>query len=367
MTHSTVTDSTGRGLASDFIEVAAEVNALESLVAILCDGTGTNVGWRLGLFVHVERELQRRLLLLSCTLHANELPLRHLFTHCDGGHGTSGPDSFKGPIGQACATEVHLMDVVHFVAVESPLRDIEDQVVEDLSRDQLLLYKYVKAVAGGVVPRSLLTQKIGGLNHSRWLTLGIRILALYTRTSEPSAGLCSLVEYIQTVYAPIWFEIKSKPNFVNGPPTLFLQMKLVMKLKPEVRDIVQPVIQRNGWMAEPGIMLCAMLSSKDKVVREKGVKLILQRRRKPLPKPRAKILCGIRKIEVPSLQWAAPSWEEIIDWKVTKYWEPAIIEKFTKDDLENTKNSPVIFPTFPQHSQTVERAVKLVSDASSQV
>ena len=71
----------------------------ESLVAVVADGTGTNTGWKDGMLAHVERILQALLLWLICQLHGNELGLRHVFTHCDGGHGTSGPDSFKGPLG----------------------------------------------------------------------------------------------------------------------------------------------------------------------------------------------------------------------------------------------------------------------------
>ena len=45
--------------------------------------------------------------LLLCQLREMELGLRHVFGHCDGGNGTSGPDSFTGSLGQALMTEVH--------------------------------------------------------------------------------------------------------------------------------------------------------------------------------------------------------------------------------------------------------------------
>ena len=77
----------------------------------------------------------------SNQLHGNELGLRHVFTHCDGGHGTSGPDSFKGSLGQALMTEVHKMKVVQFQPVATPLADIDEEVQKCLSRDQLLRYQ----------------------------------------------------------------------------------------------------------------------------------------------------------------------------------------------------------------------------------
>ena len=97
--HSAITDGTCHGLGNDFLEVTAENNITETLRAILLDGCMSNVGWKSGLFVTVERNLGRQLLLLGCMLHANELDLRALFCHCDGGIGTTGPESFGGPLG----------------------------------------------------------------------------------------------------------------------------------------------------------------------------------------------------------------------------------------------------------------------------
>ena len=48
----------------------------------------------------------------------------------------------------------------------------------------------------------------------------------------------------------------------------------------------------------------------------------------------------------------AESFQDIIDWDETRVDEPAIIERI---------------PNFPCHSQSVQRAVKLVSEASTQV
>ena len=101
LTHTTPTNGTGKGLATDMMEVLAEYNSLESLKALCFDGTAVNTGWKQGMVAHLERELQRKLLLLSCMLHVNELPFRHLFDQCDGGFGTTGPNSFGGEMGKA--------------------------------------------------------------------------------------------------------------------------------------------------------------------------------------------------------------------------------------------------------------------------
>lgn len=59
LTHSSVEDGSGKGLAEDFIQVVAETGSRESLLAVLCDGCKTNTGWKNGMFVNVERTLGR--------------------------------------------------------------------------------------------------------------------------------------------------------------------------------------------------------------------------------------------------------------------------------------------------------------------
>ena len=70
---------TGKDLADDFFEILVENNSVETLEAVLCDGTNVNVGNRTGMLCFLERKLQRNLLWLICQLHGNKLPLKHVF------------------------------------------------------------------------------------------------------------------------------------------------------------------------------------------------------------------------------------------------------------------------------------------------
>ena len=74
-----------------------------------------------------------------CQLHGNELNLRHLFMSLDGT--TSGPRSFSGPIGKACAGDVWEREVVAFEAVPGHVPDLPPDVVHPLSTDQQLLHQ----------------------------------------------------------------------------------------------------------------------------------------------------------------------------------------------------------------------------------
>ena len=369
--HSEIAEGKGTGwdLSEDFYEVVVENNSVDSLEAVLCDGTAVNTGNRTGFICYLERKLQRNLLWLVCQLHGNELPLRHVFDHFDGGFGTSGPTSFHGPLGKACAVEdIHLPPVVNFSPIPSTVPELPDSVLHDLSRDQQLLYGYARGISAGKLPENLIQQKPGPINHSRWLTLGIREMVDYTRTDEPSPEMIKIVSFIVQVYCPCWFLIKLKHNFKHGPSNLFEQMRLIKTTQDkEVQEVAMKTVQRNAFFAEPGMILTCMIASDDSSVRKKAVDKIKEVRKKPSKPPRAKLFQGIRKFEVPPLQWDAKCWEDIIDLKKVKVFEPFILKKLTDEDISSALDIPHVFPPYSLHSQSVERAVKLVSTATQNV
>ena len=73
----------------------------------------------------------------------------------DGGHGTSGPGSFKGPLGQAVSGDIHRQPVAQFRPIPSSLQDMPVEVAADLSSDQRLMHRYSQAVSAGTVDAEL--------------------------------------------------------------------------------------------------------------------------------------------------------------------------------------------------------------------
>ena len=115
-------------------------------------------------------------------------------------------------------------------------------------------------------------------------------------------------------------------------------------------------------------MLTSMLEDPDEDVRLFGVNLLRKMRERPPKPPRMKALKGIRKHEIPSLNWeAGNSWKDIISWDKVILWEPRILKKLSEDQIEAAVLTPINFPKYPCHSQTVERMVKLVTECSSSV
>ena len=91
---------------------------------------------------------------------------------------------------------------------------------KDLSRDQLLLYQYTKAISTETVTKKLEAEAAGPLNHFRWLTLAIRIQQLYTKIPTPTEGYQMVADFVQKVYAPSLFWIKSHVKFTSSPSNL---------------------------------------------------------------------------------------------------------------------------------------------------
>ena len=264
---------------------------------------------------------------------------------------------------------MHLKDVVNFLPICTTLRDLEEKVWKDLSRDQQLLYRYTKAIESGNVPEDLSRQVAGPINHSRWLTLAIRLMQLYTRTETPDQGLVQVVKFIVQVYTVVWFAIKADSKFTSGPVHLFLLMTLIQTQSVDTQGVVKPTVQRNAYFAHTSTLLCSMLESDDMRVRNKAVKVIKKGRLNPPKQPRMKELQGIRKFQIPQLQWQAKKWFEIIDWqsKLLQVHEASILSNLDNEDLDNAIINPHIFPMYPAHSQSVERCVKLVSEAAVKV
>lgn len=180
------------------ISFLKDKNVFEDLMALGNDGTNVNIGSTGGINHFIEVELNRPLHWFVCLLHANEIPMKTLIIKLDGG--TTGRNSFKGPIGKALATvdNIPIVRFKKFVGVE-PLPRLPDDVYKKLSNDQKYLHNVVNALISGKFSQDLSRLKIGELNHSRWITTASRVCKLYAITSEPSENLRIITDYIVKV------------------------------------------------------------------------------------------------------------------------------------------------------------------------
>ena len=69
------------------------------------------------------------------------------------------------------------------------------------------------------------------------------------------------------------------------------------------------------------------------------------------------------------INFKAVHWTDLIDLSVNGVCEPPFTLDFSDDELQNSllTGEKINLPDFPSHSQGVERAVKLVTEASQSV
>ena len=116
----------------------------------------------------------KQLIWSVCTLHTNELPLRHLIQKLDGP--TTSGSSFSGEVGKLLPVTQKLPENPSFepLLVGEPLHEPPADVVADLSHDQLFGLRMLQGLEAGVIPKSLRRMAIGPVSHSRWLTTANR-------------------------------------------------------------------------------------------------------------------------------------------------------------------------------------------------
>ena len=228
-------------------------------------------------------------------------------------------------------------------------------VVSDLSRDQYLAYQWGHAVQDGEVPDSLAGQVIGPLNNSRWLTRSIRTLARYARTKKPTKKFQRIVFFIINFYLPGWFRIKSLPHCQDGARHLQYLLELSRDLCKEDQEIVQRVMQDNGHWAHGENVSIACLSDPNEEIRRKGIQFIRMARETFNKEDE------VRKFVPPEINFKSEKFCDLINLDDAPKTEPPVTKDLSDDVILSALSTPLILPAFPSNTQSVERAVRVVT------
>lgn len=166
-------------------------------------------------------------------------------------------------------------------------------------------------------------------------------------------------------YAPVWFDIKKNYTVKDGPKHILKVVKTTRYLPDNIKVILDPVVQRNAFFCHPENMMLAMIMDERPHIREIGYRRILKSRNEPSAKG------YVRDFKIPSINFSANDYTELIDWSMCKLTPPPLLSKMPTEYIDSLLKDKILpefnYLKFPCHTQSVERCVKLVTEAAEKV
>ena len=281
---------------------------------------------------------------------------------------TNSKDGFTGPVGKLLSSVENMKYNDSFTPLSSgeALIIIPDEILNKMSTDQKIAYKLCQAVKSGNMPVELQEIKCGKLNHSRWLTTGIRIVYMWTShhglSGKKQNIFQTLVKYCLESYFKCYFDIKVLHQLEDGPYHILTELRILRTQPKIVQDIVTIYVRTGAWYAHSENVLLSLLSSKSLSDRTFAIdKILTMRGNSDLGN------MSVRQRITPKLNLNATSLQQLISWKENELDEPVFTCSLTKKQLTSLIEKPLVVPHFNIHSQSTERAVKQVTEAASAV
>lgn len=339
----------------------------DDIVVVGCDGCPENTGRLNGAIRLIEKKIGHPVQRQICLLHCTELPLKNTMLHHDGV--SKGPNTLDGPIGKRLPN-CEKLPVVKFdpIPFHCNVKDIS-KIAKSLSTDQMYMYDICNAISNGICDSNLANRDAGNLNHARFTTTANHICRLYVSTIKPSRTLINLVKYILWVYAPAHFHIKYESSCVYGAIHLFFIIQQLRLIDANFIQTIRNTISRNCFHLHPENLVLAMLNDDDEQIRYRGWKKILEIKN-------AQQTEEIRIFNLPNINFDANNYIELIDFDNEMTTIPPILMNFDlsindakyyaqKKLCEHDLGFDIM--NLPCHTQSVERCVKIVTEASISV
>lgn len=363
----TITAKPAKQCATGLFDWLKDRGIDRSLELIGSDTTNDMSGWKGGMLHFLEVFLDRRLFRSFCWLHINELPFRHIVEELDGP--TSSGTGWSGRVGKLFSNVDTLDRNTDFepIPLLEPLVNISEDILKQMSTDSVVAWKFLHAVVKGKLDPEVAALTCGKLSHSRWLTCGMRCMLLYMSKHDlgpdDTKVLRLLATWVAQVYLPMFFEIKVKHNIKYGPCHLIKLFRLWKKQDARVKNASEPYLRKESWWAHPENILISLLCSDDENQRAFAVEKIMTVRGGCEQGSTA-----VRSFKVPkTVNLNACDLKGLIDWEVEAITEPVFTAKLTLAELNELKVKPLEIPPYSLHTQSCERAVKLVTEASESV
>ena len=167
------------------------------------------------------------------------------------------------------------------------------------------------------------------------------------------------------VYLPNWFNIKVNSKRVEGPRHLLFQLQLLRRQQQKVVEAVWPTMATSAWYAHPEAVLQAMLRSDEEEERSEAVKRTVQLRGEGNEEMQVGN-GGVRPRRTPAINPHAEKLFELIDLS-KGLSEPLLTCPLAAAAVKQFVSQPMEVPNRPSHTQSVERCVRLVTEAAAHV
>ena len=76
---------------------------------------------------------------------------------------------------------------------------------------------------------------------------------------------------------------------------------------------------------------------------------------------------SVRKFVIPKINFKAETYPDLIDWEGASFSEPPLTASLSENEVRDLVLNPLIIPFFTCHTQPVERAIRLVTEAAGSV
>ena len=201
----------------------------------------------------------------------------------------------------------------------------------------------------------------------RWLTTGVRILVYYMShhdlNEDGAEVLRLLTTFVAQVYLPMFFSIKGKHLISNGSSHQVTLIRLWRQQDVRVQEATKPYLLMEAWWAHPEPLLLNLLASDEKSDREFAIQKVLAIR-----KDSEKGTLCTRDYTVPkSVNLNANGLKDLIAWDQDPITEPVFTALLSNDELRALSETPLCAPGYSCHTQSCERAVQGVAEASKRI
>ena len=212
---------------------------IDQTLAVIGDTTASKSGHKEEMLAHLENMLGKPYFVVTCCLHINELPQRHLVAKLD--DSTSSGKGWTGSVGQALFQVNSMTGLQSFEPIPQlePLVSLpEDRYSQghELSTDSAVCYRLVRAAECDVLEPELTSS----LSNFRWLTTYQPFLLLYMSTSPHLDGkqkrtLHQIAEWVAQAYVHLSFKIQVQRHMVHGSHQLLTLPRLHRQQDPDAR------------------------------------------------------------------------------------------------------------------------------------